>query len=92
MASPAASRRRRRAPRRGRFVSGKHLAPECGAARAHRILEATRGLDWEAYDRSVDVLVSRLRGKLGDDARRPRLIRTVRGTGYSFIGGGGEGD
>ena len=57
-----------------------------------RILEATRGLDWEAYDRSVDVLVSRLRGKLGDDARRPRLIRTVRGTGYSFIGGGGEGD
>ena len=53
-----------------------------------RILEATRGLDWEAYDRSVDVLVSRLRQKLGDDARRPRLIRTVRGAGYSFIGGG----
>lgn len=53
-----------------------------------RILEATRGLDWEAYDRSVDVLVSRLRQKLGDDARRPRLIRTVRGAGYGFIGGG----
>jgi DNA-binding response OmpR family regulator len=55
-----------------------------------RILEATRGLDWESYDRSVDVLVSRLRQKLGDDARRPRLIRTVRGAGYTFIGGGGE--
>ena len=55
-----------------------------------RILEATRGVDWEAYDRSVDVLVSRLRQKLGDDARRPRLIRTVRGAGYSYVGGGAD--
>ncbi len=53
-----------------------------------RILEETRGVDWEAYDRSIDVLVSRLRQKLGDDPRRPAFIRTVRGTGYSFIGGG----
>ena len=57
-----------------------------------RILDETRGIDWEAYDRSIDVLVSRLRQKLGDDARRPVFIRTVRGTGYSFIGGGGGGD
>src|SRR5262249_34976711 len=35
-----------------------------------RIMEALRGVDWEAYDRSIDVLVSRLRQKLGDDARR----------------------
>jgi DNA-binding response OmpR family regulator len=57
-----------------------------------RILDETRGVDWEAYDRSIDVLVSRLRQKLGDDARRPRYIRTVRGTGYRFIGGnGGDG-
>ncbi|HYX25300.1 MAG TPA: response regulator transcription factor [Thermoanaerobaculia bacterium] len=54
-----------------------------------RILDETRGVDWEAYDRSVDILVSRLRQKLGDDARRPRYIRTVRGTGYRFIGGSG---
>ncbi len=33
-----------------------------------RILDETRGVDWEAYDRSIDVLVSRLRQKLGDDA------------------------
>lgn len=57
-----------------------------------RILEETRGLDWEAYDRSIDVLVSRLRQKLGDDPRRPAFIRTVRGTGYSFIGGGSGDD
>ncbi|HKI05780.1 MAG TPA: response regulator transcription factor [Thermoanaerobaculia bacterium] len=57
-----------------------------------RILDETRGIDWEAYDRSIDVLVSRLRQKLGDDPRRPAFIRTVRGAGYSFIGGGGAGD
>ncbi|MEO8502399.1 MAG: response regulator transcription factor [Acidobacteriota bacterium] len=55
-----------------------------------RILEATRGLDWEAFDRSIDVLVSRLRQKLGDDPRRPGFIRTVRGSGYSYIGGHGD--
>ncbi len=55
-----------------------------------RILEATRGLDWEAFDRSVDVLVSRLRQKLGDDPRQPTFIKTVRGMGYRFIGEGDE--
>jgi DNA-binding response OmpR family regulator len=51
-----------------------------------RILDETRGIDWEAYDRSIDVLVSRLRQKLGDEAKRPIMIRTVRGAGYVFIG------
>jgi DNA-binding response OmpR family regulator len=55
-----------------------------------RIMEAMRGIDWEAYDRSIDVLVSRLRQKLGDDAKRPTYIRTVRGVGYSFKGGGSD--
>jgi DNA-binding response OmpR family regulator len=55
-----------------------------------RILEATRGLDWEAYDRSIDVLVSRLRQKLGDDPRHPTFIKTIRGHGYRFIGGGDD--
>jgi DNA-binding response OmpR family regulator len=55
-----------------------------------RILDQTRGVDWEAYDRSIDILVSRLRQKLGDDARRPVFIKTVRGTGYSFVGRGHE--
>ncbi len=55
-----------------------------------RIIEGTRGINWEAYDRSIDVLVSRLRQKLGDDPKRPTFIRTVRGIGYSFIGGPGD--
>lgn len=54
-----------------------------------RIMDGTRGIDWDSYDRSIDVLVSRLRQKLGDDARHPLFVRTVRGSGYSFIGGGG---
>jgi DNA-binding response OmpR family regulator len=53
-----------------------------------RIMDETRGVDWEAFDRSVDVLVSRVRQKLGDDPRQPAWIRTVRGAGYIFIGGG----
>ena len=53
-----------------------------------RIMDETRGVDWDAYDRSIDILVSRLRQKLGDDAKRPRFIRTIRGSGYRFIGGG----
>jgi len=52
-----------------------------------RIMEETRGLDWEAYDRSIDVLVSRLRQKLGDDVKQPAFIRTIRGRGYMFTGG-----
>src|SRR5262245_17786370 len=55
-----------------------------------RILDETHGIDLDAYDRSIDVLVSRLRQKLGDDPRQPRFILTVRGTGYRFTGDGDE--
>jgi DNA-binding response OmpR family regulator len=53
-----------------------------------RIIEGTHDINWAAYDRSIDVLISRLRQKLGDDSKRPSFIRTVRGVGYSFVGGG----
>jgi len=55
-----------------------------------RIINETRGIDWEAFDRSIDVLISRLRQKLGDDPKRPVFIRTVRSAGYLFIGGGDD--
>jgi len=55
-----------------------------------RIINETRGIDWEAFDRSIDVLISRLRQKLGDDPKHPVFIRTVRGAGYLFIGGGDD--
>ena len=54
------------------------------------IMEHLRGIDWDAYNRSVDVLVSRLRTKLSDDAKHPRFIKTIWGKGYQFVGAGGE--
>ncbi len=50
------------------------------------ILDHVRGIEWEAFDRSVDVLISRLRQKLQDDPKNPRFIKTIWGTGYMFIG------
>jgi DNA-binding response OmpR family regulator len=47
-----------------------------------QLMELAKGNAEESFDRSVDVHVSRLRQKLGDDPRRPRLIKTVRGAGY----------
>jgi two-component system, OmpR family, response regulator len=42
---------------------------------------ANRGAD-ESFDRSIDVRIGKLRQKLGDDARKPKLLKTVRGAGY----------
>jgi DNA-binding response OmpR family regulator len=41
-----------------------------------------RGSAEEAFDRSIDGHISRLRHKLGDDPRRPNLLKTIRGAGY----------
>lgn len=49
-----------------------------------RILELSRNRIGEVFDRSVDVLVSRLRRKLGAPEEASELIKTVRGTGYLF--------
>ena len=51
-----------------------------------RILDSIHGLEWESYNRSVDVLISRLRRKLNDDPKDPQYIKTVWGSGYIFIG------
>ena len=51
-----------------------------------RILQELRGIDSEAFNRSVDITMSRLRQKLGDDPKSPNYIKTVWGTGYTFIG------
>jgi len=48
------------------------------------LMERLRGIDADAYDRSIDMLVSRLREKLGDDPQQPKYIRTIRLRGYQF--------
>jgi DNA-binding response OmpR family regulator len=58
------------AERRGRVLSREQL------------LDLVKGGADETFDRSIDVHVSRLRQKLGDDPRRPGLLKTVRGFGY----------
>jgi DNA-binding response OmpR family regulator len=50
------------------------------------ILSELRGIDAAILTRSVDIMVSRLRGKLNDSIKPPRFIQTIWGRGYSFIG------
>jgi DNA-binding response OmpR family regulator len=60
------------------------------AERAGRVLtreqlvDLVRGSADEAFDRSIDVHISHLRRKLGDDPRNPRILKTIRGVGYLF--------
>jgi two-component system, OmpR family, response regulator len=49
-----------------------------------QLLDLTQGRETEVYDRSIDLLVSRLRQRLRDDAREPSYIKTVRSEGYVF--------
>lgn len=62
------------------------------AANAGRILSreeifnSLRGIEYDGQDRSIDVRISRIRPKIGDDPMHPRLIKTVRSKGYLFIG------
>lgn len=46
------------------------------------ILDAVEGLSWESDERSIDVIISRLRSKLSDNPRSPTYIESIRGVGY----------
>jgi DNA-binding response OmpR family regulator len=71
------------------FALLRVLAEHAGRAlsREH-LLELAKGNAEEAFDRSIDVRISRLRQKLGDDPRNPRLLKTIRGSGYVLVAGG----
>ncbi|MBN8945300.1 MAG: response regulator transcription factor [Rhizobiales bacterium] len=58
--------------RRGRILSRE------------QILDIVANRDWTPYDRSIDVLVGKIRRKLSDDARDTQFIKTIRGVGYMF--------
>jgi DNA-binding response OmpR family regulator len=66
------------AERKGRVLSREQL------------LDLAKGSTEEAFDRSIDVRISRLRAKLGDDPKRPALLKTVRGAGYVLACGEDE--
>ena len=59
------------------------LARSPGRVRSREeLLQEAAERGFESFDRTVDVHISALRKKLGDDPRAPRLIETVRGVGY----------
>ena len=49
------------------------------------LYEQVRGIAWDGLDRSIDLRVSRLRKRLGDEDKPHRLIKSVRGTGYLLV-------
>lgn len=49
------------------------------------IFERLRGIQYDGQDRSIDVRISRIRPKVGDDPDNPRRIKTVRSKGYLFV-------
>ncbi|HET9552676.1 MAG TPA: response regulator transcription factor [Anaeromyxobacteraceae bacterium] len=74
------------------FVLLRVLAERAGRVLSReQLLDLTKGSADEAFDRSIDAHVSRLRHKLGDDPRQPRLLKTVRGAGYLLATGPEEG-
>jgi DNA-binding response OmpR family regulator len=65
------------------FAILKVLAERSGRVLSReQLLDLARGSAELAFERSIDLHISKLRQKLGDDARTPRYLRTVRGAGY----------
>ncbi len=60
-------------------------APKRLISRAH-MQESLGGAAGESFDRAMDVRISRLRTKLGEDPKNPKLIKTIYGAGYIFLG------
>jgi DNA-binding response OmpR family regulator len=50
-----------------------------------QLLDALKGAEYEAFDRSIDVHISKLRAKLEANPKEPRFIKTVRGVGYVLL-------
>lgn len=50
------------------------------------IFTSLRGVGYDGQDRSIDVRISKIRPKIGDDPIHPRLIKTLRSKGYLFVG------
>ncbi len=64
------------------------LAQRAGRVLAReQLLQLLHGTADEAFDRSIDVVVSRVRAKIEEDPRNPRLLKTIRGVGYMLTPG-----
>ncbi len=61
-----------------------HIGQVVSREDIHRQLYNT---PYNGYDRNIDLYISRIRQKIGDDPSVPRYLKTVRGVGYQFVGG-----
>ena len=62
------------------------LARACGRVKTReRLLLEVAERDFEAFDRSIDVHISSIRRKLGDDPKTPQFIQTIRRVGYLML-------
>jgi two-component system phosphate regulon response regulator OmpR len=50
-----------------------------------RLLDLAHNRDWDPYDRSIDIRITRIRRKIEPDPAKPQTIKTVRGSGYIFV-------
>lgn len=57
-----------------------------------QILDEIAGREYDVFDRSIDVHISSLRRKLGDDFKEPRYIKTLRSVGYMFVAQTAQGE
>ena len=75
---------------RGEFDLLAALASHPGVVLSReRLMQTVSHRSWDPNDRTIDVLISRLRDKLEDDPKHPEIITTVRGEGYVLIAGDG---
>ena len=49
-----------------------------------QLLDLAHSRDWEPFDRSIDIRISRIRRKIEADPKKPQVIKTVRGAGYVY--------
>lgn len=50
------------------------------------IVNSVNAIQWESSDHSINVIIGRVRQKIGDDVKQPKFIKSIRGVGYQYIG------
>lgn len=50
------------------------------------IIDNVDAIKWDSSDKSIDVIISRIRSKIGDSSKEPKYIKSIRGVGYKYIG------